>query len=147
LGTTQKVVANAVTMAEPGGGFIDIAVATNALAAAPAPTPTPTPAPAATPTPAPIPISPMFECFTDNRDGTYTLQFGYHNLNNYTVTVPAGDNNKFIPEKPGFTPPTTFLPGRQRNVVRLVHSGSNLVWAVNGVVGIGTYIRAPRCPQ
>ncbi len=147
LGKTQKVVANAITMAEPGGGYIDIAVATSALAAAPAPTPTPTPAPTPTPTPAPIPVSPVFECFTDNRNGTYTLQFGYNNLNAYTVTVPAGDNNKFIPAKIGFTPPTTFLPGRQRNVVRLVHSGSNLVWAVNGVVGIGTYIRAPRCPQ
>ncbi|MGH9855655.1 MAG: DUF4394 domain-containing protein, partial [Blastocatellia bacterium] len=147
LGTTQKVVANAVTMAEPGGGFIDIAVATNALAAAPAPTPTPAPAPAATPTPAPIPISPMFECVTDNFNGTFTLQFGYHNLNSYTVTVPAGDNNKYIPAKIGFTPPTTFLPGRQRNVVRLIHSGGNLVWAVNGVVAIGSIIRSPRCPR
>jgi hypothetical protein len=143
LGTTQKVVANAVTMAEPGGGFIDIAVATNAFAAAPTPTPTPAP----TPTPVALPVNPVFECFTDNRDGTYTIQFGYNNPNPYTVTVPAGDNNKFIPAKIGFTPPTTFLPGRQRGVIRLGHSGSNLVWAVNGVVAIGTYTRAPRCPQ
>jgi hypothetical protein len=39
LGTTQKVVANAVTMAEPGGGYIDIAVPPLAPAPNPAPTP------------------------------------------------------------------------------------------------------------
>ncbi len=43
LGTTQKVTAQTVTMFEPGGGYIDIAVAP--IAAAPTPTPTPAPAP------------------------------------------------------------------------------------------------------
>jgi len=48
LGTLQKVTAQTVTMFEPGGGYIDIAVAP--LAAAPTPTPTPTPTPAPAPT-------------------------------------------------------------------------------------------------
>jgi len=51
LGATQKVVANAVTMAEPGGGYIDIAVASGG------PTPAPAPAPTATPTPSPTPAA------------------------------------------------------------------------------------------
>ena len=54
LGTTQKVVANAITMAEPGGGYIDIAVATGGATPAPSPTPTPTPTPTPSPTPATI---------------------------------------------------------------------------------------------
>ncbi|MGH9839982.1 MAG: DUF4394 domain-containing protein [Blastocatellia bacterium] len=41
LGTTQKVVAQTVTMFEPGGGYIDVAIAP----AFATPTPTPTPAP------------------------------------------------------------------------------------------------------
>jgi hypothetical protein len=45
LGKTQRVVANAVTMAEPGGGYIDIAVPPFTPAFAANPTPTPTPAP------------------------------------------------------------------------------------------------------
>jgi Domain of unknown function (DUF4394)/Carbohydrate binding module (family 6) len=49
LGATQKVQAQAVTMFEPGGGYIDIAVAPNFGA----PSVTPTPTPTATPTPTP----------------------------------------------------------------------------------------------
>jgi len=59
LGSTQKVVAKTLSMAEPGGGYIDIAVAsageTPTPTTPPAPTPTPTPAPTPTPTPAPTP--------------------------------------------------------------------------------------------
>jgi hypothetical protein len=50
LGTTQKVVANAITTNEPGGGYIDIAVATGGPTPTPAPSPTPTPTPSPTPT-------------------------------------------------------------------------------------------------
>jgi hypothetical protein len=50
LGTTQRVIARTVNMAEPGGGYIDIAIAPAAAAPAPAPAPSPTPTPAPTAT-------------------------------------------------------------------------------------------------
>jgi hypothetical protein len=52
-----------------------------------------------------------------NEDGTYTIAFGYLNLNrDVAVQIPVGEDNRIdVAEFDGMQP-TTFLPGRQRGV-------------------------------
>ncbi len=103
--------------------------------------------PAPTPAPTPAPISPVVECITDNGDGSFTARFGYNNPNPTTITIPVGENNKFVPTKVGLSQPTTFLPGRQRNVLRVISGGGNLVWVLNGRTATASFNHPTRCPQ
>jgi hypothetical protein len=130
-------------MAEPGGGYIDIAIAPAAAAPAPAPAPSPTP----TPAPTQSPISPIVECVSDSGGGKFTAQFGYSNPNATTITIPLGDNNKLIPTPPGAKPTSTFLPGRQRNVFSVASGGGNIVWALNGKTATASLNFQTRCTQ
>lgn len=83
-------------------------------------------------------IYPSFEGWRSNPDGTYTLVFGYYSAFADAVRIPAGENNGFVfagtaeaPEDRG--QPVLFLPGRQRNVCRMVvpaDFAGNLQWRV-----------------
>ncbi|HEX8029656.1 MAG TPA: hypothetical protein VF491_14380 [Vicinamibacterales bacterium] len=58
-------------------------------------------------------ISPAFEGWYDNADGTHTFLIGYYNRNwSAEVDVPIGPNNRFEPGDPDRGQPTHFLPNR-----------------------------------
>jgi hypothetical protein len=58
-------------------------------------------------------VTPAFEGWYQNSDGTYTLLVGYFNRNvKETVDVPIGPNNRIEPGGPDQGQPTHFLPRR-----------------------------------
>jgi hypothetical protein len=67
--------------------------------------------------PSGLPVSPVYEGWYSNPDGTYTLSFGYMNRNSQQVLeIPVGPSNRFEPLPPDQGQPTTFLPRRQYGV-------------------------------
>ena len=80
------------------------------------------------------PIYPSYEGFAPNEDGSFTLVFGYYNANSVPVSIPPGDSNGFSPDPDERGQPTLFLPGRQRNVCRIVvgpeFEGRNFQWTI-----------------
>jgi hypothetical protein len=58
-------------------------------------------------------VTPAFEGWYQNEDGSYTLLVGYFNRNlKETVDVPIGPNNRIEPGGPDHGQPTHFLPRR-----------------------------------
>jgi hypothetical protein len=58
-------------------------------------------------------ISPAYDGWYDNADGTHTFLIGYYNRNwTEEVDVPIGPNNRFEPGEPDRGQPTHFLPNR-----------------------------------
>lgn len=58
-------------------------------------------------------ISPAFEGWYDNPDGTHTFLIGYYNRNwNSEIDVPIGPNNRFEPGDADRGQPTHFQPNR-----------------------------------
>ena len=59
-------------------------------------------------------ISPVYEGWEQNPDGSFTLLFGYFNRNWEEVDVPIGPNNKIEPGNLEQGQPTHFFPRRTR---------------------------------
>jgi len=58
-------------------------------------------------------VTPAFEGWFKNPDGTFEMQFGYHNRNTKEeVDIPIGPNNKFEPGPADQGQPTHFMPRR-----------------------------------
>ncbi len=65
-------------------------------------------------------ISPAYEGFEVNPDGSYNLLFGYLNRNwDEELNIPVGPDNYFSPGLPDRGQPTHFLPRRNRYVFRV----------------------------
>lgn len=61
-------------------------------------------------------ISPVFDGWLRNPDGTFTLFFGYFNRNLDETPIAVGTNNNVTPEPEDRGQPTNFLSLRQRHV-------------------------------
>ena len=60
-------------------------------------------------------VTPAYEDWYENPDGTYSLSFGCFNRNTEEeLDIPIGPNNRFGPGNPDRGQPTHFLPRRQR---------------------------------
>lgn len=65
-------------------------------------------------------VSPAFEGWEKNEDGSYSMLFGYMNRNwEEEVDVPVGAENSFSPGEPDRGQPTHFLPRRNRFVFKV----------------------------
>lgn len=65
-------------------------------------------------------ISPVFEGWEANADGSFSLIFGYFNRNwRQEIDVPIGPNNAIEPGGPDQGQPTHFYPRRSRFVFRI----------------------------
>ena len=65
-------------------------------------------------------VSPAYEGFEVNPDGSYNLLFGYLNRNwDEELNIPVGPDNYFSPGLPDRGQPTHFLPRRNRYVFRV----------------------------
>jgi len=76
---------------------------------------------------APIPhasgqsVSPSFEGWYENSDGSFSLVFGYFNRNyDEQVHLPIGSNNRLLPGPADRGQPTHFYPRRQTGVFAVV---------------------------
>jgi hypothetical protein len=59
-------------------------------------------------------VTPAYEGWYDNPDGSHTFLIGYLNRNSdQPLDVPIGPNNRIEPGGPDLGQPTHFLPGRQ----------------------------------
>jgi hypothetical protein len=79
------------------------------------------------------PIYLQYDGYVKNKDGTYTLSFGYFNLNHVDVKIPAGENNTFQPGLPDRNQPELFLKGRHRFACSMVVAGDfdgKLQWTI-----------------
>lgn len=62
-------------------------------------------------------ITPAYEGWYDNADGSHTFLIGYYNRNvRQAMDIPVGPNNHIDPGGPDMGQPTHFLPGRQTGV-------------------------------
>jgi hypothetical protein len=62
-------------------------------------------------------VTPAFEGWYRNPDGTFSISFGYHNRNSEeVVSVPIGAANRVEPGPPNQGQPTEFQPGRHWGV-------------------------------
>jgi hypothetical protein len=80
-------------------------------------------------------ITPVYEGWVPNPDGSYELLFGYMNRDwNDQVLVPVGPDNNMQPEGPDRGQPTNFFPRRNRFVFQ-VHApkdfgSKEIVWTL-----------------
>jgi hypothetical protein len=51
-----------------------------------------------------------------NEDGSFSISFGYLNLNDDTLMIPVGENNFLEPAQFNGMQPTVFLPGHHRGI-------------------------------
>lgn len=71
---------------------------------------------------APVPraghtVAPIFDGWYANSDGSYTLSFGYFNLNQEeAVEIPIGPDNFIMPERFNGAQPSIFTPRQERGV-------------------------------
>jgi hypothetical protein len=67
--------------------------------------------------PSGLPVSPVYEGWYRNGDGSYTLSFGYINRNSEEeLDIPVGPGNNISPGEADRGQPTRFLPRRQYGV-------------------------------
>ncbi len=96
-------------------------------------------------------VTPAFEGWFDNPDGTHTFMIGYFNRNTgQEVDVPIGPNNQFSPGMPDMGQPTHFLPGRRYGmfiytVPKEFAKTQKLTWSltVNGVTSKVPFYMSP----
>ena len=84
-------------------------------------------------------ISPVFDGWYSNPDGSFTLLFGYFNRNSIDTPIPVGPDNRVTPAPDDRGQPTNFLPLRQWHVFRVVVPpgwDGEVLWAL-GVPGTG----------
>jgi hypothetical protein len=66
-------------------------------------------------------VSPVYEGFDKNPDGTYNLWFGYMNLNwEEHLEIPVGPNNTFEPGNADRGQPTHFAERRHKDIFRVI---------------------------
>lgn len=66
------------------------------------------------------PIYLQYDGYVKNKDGTFTLSFGYFNLNQVDVRIQPGSDNAFVPAAADRNQPVLFLKGRHRFACSLV---------------------------
>ena len=69
------------------------------------------------------PIYLQYDGFVKNKDGTFTLSFGYFNMNHVDVRIEPGADNGFLPGPTDRNQPVVFLKGRHRFVCSMVLPG------------------------
>ncbi len=61
-------------------------------------------------------LAPFLEGWYANEDGSFSLSFGYNNLNQDTIYIPVGEGNFLEPAQFDGMQPTIFFPGKHRGV-------------------------------
>jgi hypothetical protein len=80
-------------------------------------------------------VTPSYEGWWQNPDGTYNLLFGYFNRNTQqTFDIPIGLNNHMDPGPPDQGQPTHFLPRRQKGIFTITvpkdFGDQKIIWTI-----------------
>jgi hypothetical protein len=81
-------------------------------------------------------ITPAYEGWYDNPDGSHTFLIGYYNRNiKEAMDIPVGPNNHVDPGGPDMGQPTHFMPGRQTGVFSITvpksfQKDQKLTWTI-----------------
>jgi hypothetical protein len=78
------------------------------------------------------PVSPIVECVSPYRGGSFIALFGYNNPHALEVTIPVGADNRFERYGEHLGQPTVFTAGRQVNQFAVIFDGEPLVWTLSG---------------
>jgi hypothetical protein len=93
-------------------------------------------------------VTPVLDCYVDNRDGSWTAVFGYRNTTAGPVTIPVGPDNKVTPTTYGTPQPTTFQPGLHHGVFSVtVTRGAGPMWHLDQDNLAARRRSAPVCPS
>jgi hypothetical protein len=95
-------------------------------------------------------ISPAYDGWFDNADGTRTFMMGYYNRNwEQSVDVPIGPNNHFEPGEPDRGQPTHFRPNRNFGMftVTLPKGSTEKLWWVLTVNGVTQRVPMSQTPD
>ncbi len=81
-------------------------------------------------------VTPVYEEWYANPDGTINLSWGYFNRNSEEeLDIPVGPSNQLSPGGPDLGQPTHFLPGRHRGAfvvtVPADFGDDELVWTID----------------
>ena len=81
-------------------------------------------------------VTPVYEGWYPNPDGTISVSWGYFNRNSEErVRIPIGPDNRIEPGGPDRGQPTSFRPRRQRGVFTVVVPGDfgdrEVLWTIN----------------
>lgn len=84
-------------------------------------------------------VAPFLEGWYLNDDQSITYSFGYLNLNDKVVEIPAGEDNLIEPAEFSGAQPTVFLPGRRRGVFAVTVPASmrdeDIWWRITNSTG------------
>lgn len=78
------------------------------------------------------PVSPVLERVENMCNGDFVAFFGYYNRNDFDVSIPIGQDNRFhglADAEQG--QPTVFKPGRHRNQFRVYFDNERIVWILD----------------
>ena len=80
-------------------------------------------------------VTPAYEGWYQNPDGSFNLLFGYYNRNGtQALDIPVGPNNRIEPGGPDYGQPTHFLPHRQWGVLTITvpkdFGNRKLTWTI-----------------
>jgi hypothetical protein len=91
----------------------------------------------------------VLECVTHKKGNSYVAAFGYENPERVPRSLPVGPTNAFHPTPPNRGQPTSFEPGRHRNVFAVEFDGRDLntvAWILDGATAIASK-KSERCQQ
>lgn len=95
-------------------------------------------------------VSPAYDGWFDNKDGSRTFMMGYYSRNwEDAVDVPIGPNNHFEPGEPDRGQPTHFLPNRNFGMftVTVPKGSTEKLWWVLTVNGVTQRVPLSQTPD
>lgn len=95
-------------------------------------------------------ISPAYDGWFDNKDGSRTFMMGYYSRNwEEAVDIPIGPNNHFEPGEPDRGQPTHFLPNRSFGMftVTVPKGSTEKLWWVITVNGVTQRVPLSQTPD
>ncbi|MFZ1518768.1 MAG: hypothetical protein WAU11_08335 [Ignavibacteriaceae bacterium] len=91
-------------------------------------------------------IIPVLQCVRTNNRTSFTAYFGYNNLNNEGIFIPAGGSRNLFSPFPQYQgQPNIFLPGSQTNAFNVNFNGDLITWTLNGA-NVSASKKSPACP-
>ena len=79
-------------------------------------------------------LAPFMEGWYENEDGSFSISFGYLNLNDETLNIPVGSDNFIEPAQFNGMQPTVFVPGHHRGLFTAdlpeVMKDQDVVWTL-----------------
>jgi hypothetical protein len=94
---------------------------------------------------APLKVLPTVTCVIDNGDGTFSVDFGFDNPNNYDIDVAIGADNQVSPGPDGRGQPIEFAPGAKESAFIVNGLTGVAKWTLQGKTVKASIAQSPKC--